>query len=314
MFHKDTPCRLIYEHSFHNIANKIPIMLSIENEQLKIVIHPKGAELQSIFNKQNKLEYLWNGDPAFWSKKSPVLFPIVGALKKDTYFYDDKTYKLSRHGFARDMEFATQEKGPTSITFLLSSSEATFSQFPFEFEFRITYAVQDDSVRVVYRVSNTSNSEMYFSVGGHPAFKVPLVDGTVYDDYYIEFNEQETSPRWPISKDGLIENTPQPLLRDTNVLPLTKELFLNDAIVLKNPRSSIAKLRSDKTAHGFDFDFGDFPYLGIWAAKHADFVCIEPWCGIADSVDTNQQFKEKEGINRLSPKEIFERSWIASFF
>ena len=152
-------------------------MATIENEQLKIIISPKGAELQSIFNKQTELEYLWNGDPAFWSKKSPVLFPIVGTLKNDTYYYNDKTYKLSRHGFARDMEFEKEKQSATSITFLLRSSEATLQDFPFEFEFRIIYAVQDNSLHVSYNVHNTSSGEMYFSVGGHPALKLPLEIG-----------------------------------------------------------------------------------------------------------------------------------------
>jgi len=289
-------------------------MFTIENEQLKIIISPKGAELQSIFNKQTELEYLWSGDPAFWGKKSPVLFPIVGTLKNDTYYYDGQSYSLTRHGFARDMDFVTEMQSAEAITFLLRSTETTRKHFPFEFEFRISYMVQDNSLRVSYHVSNISSADMFFSVGGHPAFKVPLIGGTFYEDYYLEFNEEETTPRWPISKDGLIEKIPQPLLHQTNMLPLTKELFLKDAIVLKKPTSSVVTLRSDKTAHGFDFDFGDFPYLGIWAAKNADFVCIEPWCGIADSVDTNQQLIDKEGINKLSSGEIFERSWVAAFF
>jgi galactose mutarotase-like enzyme len=289
-------------------------MFTIENEQLKIMISSKGAELQSIFNKQTQLEYLWSGDPAFWAKKSPILFPIVGTLKNDIYYYNDKSYKLSRHGFARDMEFETEKQSRTVITFLLQSNEKTLLNYPFDFEFRIIYCIQDNNLRVSYNVSNTSVGEMYFSVGGHPAFKVPLVDGTLYNDYYLEFNEEETTPRWPISKDGLIGTIPEPLLRETNVLPLTKELFLKDALVFKKPTSSVVTLRSDKTAHGFDFDFGDFPYLGIWAAKNAEFVCIEPWCGIADSVNTNQQLINKEGINKLNAGEIFERSWIAAFY
>lgn len=289
-------------------------MFAIENEQLKIIISPKGAELQSIFNKQTELEYLWSGDPAFWGKKSPILFPIVGTLKNDIYYYRDKPYKLSRHGFAREMAFDIENQSPGAATFVLRSSEKTLQHFPFEFVFRITYTMQHNSLRVAYNVSNASDEDIYFSVGGHPAFKVPLVEGTVYDDYYLEFNEDETTPRWPISKDGLIEKTPEPLLRETNMLPLTKELFLKDAIVLKKPTSSVVTLRSDKTVHGFDFDFGDFPYLGIWAAKNADFVCIEPWCGIADSVDTDQQLVNKEGIHKISSAEIFERCWVVAFY
>jgi galactose mutarotase-like enzyme len=155
---------------------------------------------------------------------------------------------------------------------------------------------------------------MYFSVGGHPAFKVPLVYGTTYTDYYLEFNNDKSLPRWPISAAGLIENKSLPVLSGTSILPLTKELFFKDALVFKHPASSVVSLRSAKTNHGLDFNISAFPYLGIWAAKNADFVCIEPWCGIADSVDADQQLIHKEGINKLNAGEIFERSWNAAFF
>ena len=289
-------------------------MFSIENDDLVVAINPKGAEIQSIYHKQTKLEYMWSGDPAFWGKKSPILFPIVGTLKNDTYYYEEKPYKLSRHGFARDMEFEVLPQEKNSIIFLLRSNDASFQNFPFHFELRIVYTLHENAIQVGYNVSNTSNHEMYFSVGGHPAFKVPLVSDFNYEDYYLEFNEEETKPRWPISKDGLIESNPEPLLQQTNILPLSKQLFLKDAIVMKNLTSSIVSLKSDKSPHGLDFDFGNFPYLGIWAAKNADFVCIEPWCGIADSVNTNQQLINKEGINKLNAGEIFERSWMARFY
>ena len=155
---------------------------------------------------------------------------------------------------------------------------------------------------------------MFFSVGGHPAFRLPLVDGTGYEDYYLEFNEEETKPRWPISKDGLIEKKSVPLLRSTDRLPLSKSLFAKDALVLKFPTSSIVSLKSEKTEHGLDFNFSGFPYLGLWAAPGADFLCIEPWCGIADSVDTDQQLISKEGINKLPAAAVFEKSWLLSLF
>lgn len=289
-------------------------MFSIENQHLKVLIHPKGAELQSIFNKDLQLEYLWNGDPAFWAKRSPVLFPVVGTLKNNTYFYNNTAYELGRHGFAREMEFEKESQQFDAIGFLLKSNGDTLKHFPFAFEFRITYQLEGYDLKTTYSVKNLSAGEMYFSVGGHPAFKLPLVEGTAYTDYYLEFNETETSPRWPISKDGLIEKQPQPLLQDTTVLPLSKELFFKDALVLKYPASSVVSLKSDKTAHGLDFDFSGFPFLGIWAAKNADFVCIEPWCGIADSVDTDQQLIHKEGIQQLAAGSVFERTWKASFF
>jgi galactose mutarotase-like enzyme len=289
-------------------------MFTIENEELKVAISSKGAELQSIFNKQTGLEYLWNGDPAFWSKRSPILFPVVGTLKEDTYYYNNKHYKLSRHGFARDREFETWQQQDNTITFLLKSDEATLQNFPFEFELKVSYSLQQSSLRVGYNVKNISASGMYFSIGGHPAFKLPLVPGTAYDDYYLEFNEDETKPRWPISKEGLIETSPVLLLQETNILHLSKDLFSEDAIVLKDLASSVISVRTGKSKHGLDVDFGDFPFLGLWAAKNADFVCIEPWCGIADSVDTNQELADKEGINKLNAGEVFSRSWIGTFY
>jgi galactose mutarotase-like enzyme len=153
---------------------------------------------------------------------------------------------------------------------------------------------------------------MYFSIGGHPAFRVPLIPETEYTDYYLEFDGVETLPRWPISKDGLIERKPQPLLQDSAVLPLRKELFAKDALVLKHPVSTGVTLRSGQTERRLRMDFPGFPYLGIWAAPNADFVCIEPWCGIADSVGSDQQWVEKEGINQLEGGGIFQRTWTAS--
>lgn len=289
-------------------------MFSIENRHLKISISPKGAELQHIFHKDYKQEYLWNGDPAVWGKYSPLLFPIVGTLKEDTYTYQGKTYTLPRHGFAREMEFEAEEQGKDSITLVLRSSPATRVNYPFDFELRVTYQLAPNGLATTYSVKNVSAEDMYFSIGGHPAFKVPLAAGTVYSDYYLEFENKETSPRWPITKEGLIEKPPKPLLRSTRLLPLSKELFQEDALVFKNLTSTTITLKSDKTPRGLLFDFADFPFLGIWAAKNADFVCIEPWCGIADSIDTNQQLTDKEGINRLTPGDIFERTWTLTFY
>ena len=289
-------------------------MYSIENRQLRATIASRGAELQELYHKEYQLEYLWKGDPAFWAKKSPVLFPIIGSLRKDTFRYKDKSYSMGRHGFARDMEFKATQINQGSIAFLLTSDEETLKHFPFQFEFRVSYSLSANELEVGYEVKNPGNEDMFFSVGGHPAFALPLVDGTIYDDYYLEFNEDETKPRWPISKEGLIEKTAIPLLKESNVLALTKQLFLNDALVLKYPTSSIVSIKSDKTSHGLDLNFSGFPFLGIWAAANADFVCLEPWCGISDSVDSDLQLIHKEGINKLIAGETFFRKWTLTLF
>ncbi|MEP6750328.1 MAG: aldose 1-epimerase family protein, partial [Bacteroidota bacterium] len=245
---------------------------------------------------------------------SPVLFPIVGTLKADTFYYGNQAYGLGRHGFAREMEFKASIQNDQSITFMLESTEETLIRYPFDFKLDIKYELSGNRLMVTYHVSNTGTVPMYFSIGGHPAFKVPLVAGNNYNDYYLEFNKLEKAGKWPISKDGLIEATPVELLNNTGRLPLTKELFENDALVFKGLSSNDVTLKTHKDEHGLSFDFTGFPYLGIWAAKNADFVCIEPWCGIADSVNTDQQLVNKEGIQQLQPGKNFERTWSVTMF
>ena len=300
--------------SFFAFLQYLSAMFTIENQQIKAVIKAKGAELTQLFHKEHELDYLWHGDPAVWGKHSPVLFPIVGTLKNNTYFHNDISYQLPRHGFARDKQFAVEAQTADTITFLLRSDAETHTIYPFMFEFRIRYTLFENTLAVAYEVVNAGKDTMYFSVGAHPAFKLPLVPGTSYTDYYLQFNQTETAPRWPISPDGLIEQSPLPLLEDTNRLKLSKNLFQKDALVLKGMASSIVTLGSNKTPHGFRFDYPGFPFFGIWAAKNADFVCIEPWCGIADSVNTNQRLEDKEGINKLAPDETFTRTWTVTIY
>ncbi|MFI5134350.1 MAG: aldose 1-epimerase family protein, partial [Chitinophagales bacterium] len=204
-------------------------MAHIENDYLKIEVKTKGAELDSIFSKKNELEYLWSGDPNFWGKKSPVLFPIVGTLKENKYFFDGKEYHLSRHGFARDREFEMENHSGNEITFLLKSDEATREVYPFDFEFRITYSLQRNALHVTYDVRNTGEHEMFFSVGGHPAFKVPLAEGTSFNDYYLEFETEEKLHSHVLSPDGVFTGETQLVPMNGNKLQLTRDLFINDA-------------------------------------------------------------------------------------
>lgn len=284
-------------------------MQTLKNNQLAVKINPKGAELSSLFNIENQMEYLWNADPTFWGKSSPVLFPIVGALKNDIYRFEGKEYTLPRHGFARDREFIVEKSEENSVTFLLTYDENTLKVYPFKFEFRLIYFLKNNSLNVTYSVKNVGENKMYFSVGGHPAFAVPLAEDTAYDDYYLEFNKTENFKRWGLTANGLIETQPFDFMKDTSQLNLTKELFYDDAIVFKNLESTSVILKSDKANRQLKLDFEDFPYIGIWAAKDADFVCIEPWRGIADSTNHNQELTEKEGIEGLDKGDIFEKTW-----
>lgn len=284
-------------------------MIKLDNEFLTVTINPKGAELTGLFNKETQLEYMWSGDPAVWGKHSPVLFPIVGTLKDNSYTYNQRSFSLPRHGFARERNFTVDEHNSDEAVFALESDEESRAVFPFDFRLRLKYSLLGNSLSVTYEVQNPGDHELFFSIGAHPAFKLPLVPGTEYEDYFLEFEQKETSDRWPISKDGLIERSSLPLLTNSAVLPLSRELFNKDALVLKSLKSSMIRLRSGKTPHGLEFVFSGFPFLGLWAAKGGDFVCIEPWCGISDSVDSDQVLEHKEGINKLVPKEKFVRTW-----
>jgi galactose mutarotase-like enzyme len=280
----------------------------IENEHLLVTIKSKGAELASIVNNQTQLEYMWGAGPA-WAKSSPVLFPIVGTLKDNTYTYKNKTYQLPRHGFARDEAFEVEQSQKDSITFLLTSSAPSLEKYPFHFELRISYQLKQDEVFVTYQVTNLGNEEMYFSLGAHPAFKVPLTNALQFEDYYLQFSRKEKASRWLITKEGLIDLKSTPLLIDIDRLDLTHQLFYEDAIVLKKLNSELITLKTDKDEHGLEFHFTGFPFLGLWAAKDANFICIEPWCGIADSVNHNHDFTSKEGIEKIAAGTSWWRSW-----
>ncbi|MBO9593162.1 MAG: aldose 1-epimerase family protein [Niabella sp.] len=281
----------------------------IENSVVKIAVSEKGAELQSLIDRSTGQEYMWSGDPEVWGKHSPALFPIVGALKDNTYQYEGQWYQLNRHGFAREMDFSVVGQLADELVFLLKSTAETLKLYPFEFDFKIKYQLEGRTLNVTYDVHNTGNKTMWFSVGGHPAFKLPLFKGDAYVEYYLEFAEKEDAGRWPIEAGGLLAQDSVPFFNNTNILRLNKGLFAKDAVVLKDLKSRKLALRSDKNGKGFAFTWEGFPYLGIWAAPGADFVCIEPWCGIADTVGTSQDFTKKEGINSLEPGQHFERTW-----
>lgn len=287
---------------------------TITNDTLTVTIAEKGAELQHIINNSTGIDYMWNADPAFWSKKSPVLFPIVGGLLDNTYTYEGNTYHLNRHGFAREAPFTVTAKGNDHISFSITNTDETLKNYPFRFSFTVTYTLAGNAVNVTYSVHNIDKKPMWFSVGGHPAFKVPVAEGTTFTDYYLEFSQTETAGRWPLSPGGQVETYTTPVLENSNTLPLTKELFYRDALVFKHLQSTSISIKSKATPHGLTVTFNGFPYMGIWNFKDADFVCIEPWCGIADSVNTTGVLQEKEGINELAPDERFERTWSVAVF
>lgn len=289
------------------------MILNLENEHLKLSLSTLGAELQHITGSDSNAEYLWSGDPKYWGKFSPVLFPIVGGLKQDMYYYKGKTYQMPRHGFARTLDFQYEQLAPNAILFTLKDSPETLAQYPFPFRLEITYTLDKASIYCQYRVYNAGDETMYFSLGAHPAFAAPLNGEGKYNDYYLQFKGLDELNFYDVV-DNLVSDTQQTIKLKNQRLYLNYNLFKNDALVFKNFPVSSLYLMNEKNYNGIEFSFPDFPYFGIWAALNADFVCLEPWCGIADTINHNQDITTKEGIIQLEPQRNWQRRWKITCF
>jgi len=285
----------------------------IENEHLQASFSAKGAELQRLTGIDSGTEYLWSGDPAYWGKFSPVLFPIVGALKDNVYFYKSRQYTLSRHGFARDMVFDIRQTGDQEILFTLQHSPATLNIYPFPFKLGIRYHLEATTLSCTYEVENPAGDALWFAIGGHPAFAAPLNQEGVYTDYFLQFDADDELSYFHI-EDNLISDKTSTITLNNKRLFLKHELFYEDALVFKNLKSHNISLMNTKNYNGINFKFEDFPYFGVWAARNADFVCLEPWCGIADSLHHQHQLTEKEGMVQLGPHQHWQRSWAITCF
>jgi len=287
----------------------------LENESIKIEVSANGAELQSIFHKFYKIEYLWQGDPAVWPRKAPVLFPIVGKLKDNSFEYEGLTYSLPQHGFARDKEFKRISSSQSSCTYRLEHNEESLKNFPFEFELDIIYSIDKNStLKVEYRIYNPDKEkDLYFSIGAHPGFRCPLVEGEKFEDYYLEFEKTEKLNRILLDG-GLRGDTSEAVKMENNILPLTVDLFgPKDAIVVERLVSKRISLRSVKSDHGLHFDYAGYPWFGIWS-KPGPFVCLEPWMGVADDIHSNKSFIKKESIQLLKPKQEILFSYSMEIF
>lgn len=278
---------------------------TIENENLRICVDDHGAELKSIFSKKHHIEYLWQGNPDFWGRRAPILFPIVGKLKDNTYKYNNHDYHLSQHGFARDMVFEMVSHEETKLSFLLKSTESTRTVYPFEWTLKVSYQIDVNKLFVSVDINNASSEdEMWFSVGFHPAFNVPIDQETnKQQNFVLEFNKDKTANK-RLLEYGLIGNTFE-LAMEISQIPLENETFIKDALVFQGLKTDQIVLLSADSDRSLVFSFNDFPYLGIWSKPNAPFVCIEPWHGIADTIDHDGNLIHKEGIKSLKPKETF---------
>nr|WP_317412421.1 aldose 1-epimerase family protein [uncultured Solibaculum sp.] len=279
----------------------------LENDQIKISVDTMGGELHHITGKKEGTQYLSDGDPVFWKYHAPILFPIVGKLNDNTYTVEGKTYHLPQHGLARVREFQVVGQSANQLTFELSSSADTLSVYPYPFVLRIIYRLEGNHLSVTYEVLNPDSSTMYFSIGAHPAFHCPLEDGERFEDYSLLFDSKETASRIPLNADGLLKRDEIPFLDRQNTIPLSYDLFSQDALIFDSLKSCTVRLVSKNHKKGLVFDFSEFPYLGIWTIpdKKAPFICIEPWFGHADFEDFHGDFTQKDGVLSLDAGGVF---------
>ena len=278
------------------------MITTISNSNLSAQIKHIGAELCSLKDNSNK-EYIWNGNPEFWGKHSPVLFPIVGTLKNNSYQYNNSEYHLSRHGFAREMEFELIDKQENSATFLLVSTKETKDKFPFDFDLHLIYTLENKSLKIEYKVFNNGESKMPFSIGAHPAFDLP---GN-FEGYSLAFESTDTL-NYFLLEDGLISNTTNAIALEQNKLKLNYKLFEKDALVLKNVISKSVTILKDSNPF-LKVSYPNFPDLGIWTPPNAPFICIEPWYGYSDTVTKFGSLFDKEGIQILDAKDVFHTAF-----
>ncbi|EAE1303356.1 aldose 1-epimerase family protein [Listeria monocytogenes] len=281
-------------------------MIKLENEVLLVEMKTAGAELTRIFHKDTGLEYLWNADSKFWGRHSPVLFPTVGRLVDDTYLVDGKQYYLGQHGFARDRDFQVIEQTENTVRFELDADEDSLAIYPYKFKLSIVYTIEKNTVAVSYEVENTDNKRIYFSIGAHPAFHLPLTDGTTFEDYYLDFGTEENLETLCLEGPYRSGEIKKIVDEPARYLPLSYDLFKNDALIFEALKQKEMTIKSEKTPHYVKVSFPEFPFVGVWTAKAGTpFLCIEPWYGIADGAGESVELRDKAGIEHLEPEAVF---------
>jgi galactose mutarotase-like enzyme len=277
---------------------------SLENNHFLVNVSKKGAELQSVKNLTNKTQFLWSPDIQFWNRISPVLFPIVGKLMNNSFSENGNNYTMLQHGFARNMEFEVIHHTENSLSMQLTANEETQTQYPFDFVLNISYILIENCLDIHYSVTNLSAVEMPFSIGAHPGFALdkPL------NHYKLVFDQPFTANRHLI-EDGIYTNETAPTMQNTNELLLSDELIQHDAVVFKNvPFYRVTLCELDNTPV-VTVSSSDFPHWGFWSKPGAPFFCIEPWAGLADSINATGNLRDKDGIELLVPNQTKQFSF-----
>jgi len=284
---------------------------TLSNDIVSATISSLGAELKSLKNIANNDEYIWQGDAKIWQGSAPVLFPIIGRLKNGQYQYQGKTYQLNKHGFARTSEFLVESQQSDAITFALKANDQTRQHYPFDFVLFVTFALTNNGLSVSYQVTNTGSALMYFTLGSHPALRLPL-DNSELSDYMIAFEQPETLDCYYLENDLLCDTPVKAYLNNESTIPITSGLFDKDALIFKDIQSTKVHLKNKTAGHRLTMDTGGAPHFGLWAKPNAPFICYEPWFSHDDPADSNGELTTKPGMMTLNPNAGFETSYQLS--
>ena len=276
-------------------------MIELKNEQLTAKISERGAELKSLCCAGT--EYIWPGKAEIWGSSAPIMFPICGGLKNDSYTFEGKSYTLQKHGYIRFMDFVVESATETSAVLLHRSNEETKKFFPFDYEFRVLFLLGEKSISIEYLVRNLGDGTMYFNVGAHEGYFTP--EGI--EDYDVIFPQNETLDAY-VLYGNLVSEQRLPIIKDTCTLPLYDKYFTVDALVFKDLVSRSAVLRNRKTGKALRLDFPNAKYFLIWHKPNAPYICLEPWDGLQDTLDADGELSHKEGITSLAAAEEFRYS------
>lgn len=282
---------------------------TIKNNDLTVTVSEMGAELQSIVGADGT-EYLWQGDPVYWRKRSPNLFPYIGRMPGKTYHLDGQSYQMPIHGFAPTSLFCLKEKSDTRLLFELTENEETYRYYPRKFSFCVDYTLQGNKLIISFSAENRDEKTMYFAMGGHPGFRVPLADGLAFEDYRLRFSGSCLPTRVTFCKDCFVSGrTPYPL-QDDGIIALHHPLFDDDAVVLEGSGASVT-LETDKDSHAVTVEYPQMKYVGFWHTTKSDapFVCIEPWSALPSRTGITEALETQPDLTALEPGQTHINTW-----
>lgn len=291
-------------------------MVTISNDVLTVEIDEKGGQLTSVRSNETGIEYMWQGDPKYWTSHAPNLFPFVGRLYQGQYTYQGQTYEMACHGFLRPSVMTVAKQSTDAVTLELHESDETLAIWPFRFTLTLRYALEGDCLDITTTVRNDGEETLYYGNGGHPGFNVPLDEGLAFEDYVLEFPQAFDARQVQFDESVLDsgERTPYELV-DGKILPLRHELFGFDAVVFEDMPREVT-LHSEKGTHGVTASFPEMRYVGFWHKPRTDapYVCIEPWAVLPGRSGVIEDLTTMPGLAAVAPGETSSNPWSLRFF